>query len=779
MNRRKKTVAICEVQAPQFMVIEGGIDISEPLKPILYKHKCQYDCSFLDHHLLSKDMAENIAYAIILRMNKLKKPIRQNIHPQFAQVRKFIIWILDYLDQSEKSFAMSVKASLAVGEMPDQASWQFVINLFREKATTSKNNPFRKGNKRSRNSFLHDINKFLEQCRARGVFPIAILKGIRNGHLDSGRRKILGDLPSGNPDKYAVERRISSFFVGKETKQDIIENERKACFKALVSSGIDLTGLTDIEIIEQIRRFNTGRLLELRRCAEADFIKGWKIYQEGQNLLEECDLSYDDDMRVVLKDWFDFWSKDLRGTKRVTRNHPVKEMFLGRLQPKRRENTRKGKSYNRTYWVYQNLPEREALARVLTLLDGRYGLCPKLRRSPSMAVIVEKPILSIWRQVFTAYGRNDFEGWPKERLGASNYTLLMAQILILIDTGLNVEVVNDLTVDCVRSTDVPTVKEIWGVKSRAKSKAVLGRVHINDPNHKINSIQVIEMVKEMTRRIRHIAKNGHPLYKVNLDAPRVEEKLFVREKMINVPYGEVNVTFGIGTVLNDNLQMFKRNHPTVGEYNFTLGSIRPTVRVLAFINGETIDISCSQMNHANIGTTTGYVMRTMSRMAMEERIREFMKHYEAIIISDIPGAAVKLGYTAREYEERLKGTQRTGLGTICDHLRKDGNGNEYSLKQRDCDPVSECPECPLARVFPALKENLVDAFIMRRWIKENEVELRENEERWQKVWMRWLAIVEGVIDKAKTAQNVKRTIIREAEKMAEEIFEAGGIVSLV
>ena len=61
---------------------------------------------------------------------------------------------------------------------------------------------------------------------------------------------------------------------------------------------------------------------------------------------------------------------------------------------------------------------------------------------------------------------------------------------------------------------------------------------------------------------------------------------------------------------------------------------------------------------------------------------------------------------------------------------------------------------------------------MRNWIKSNENDLRANEERWQKVWMRWLAIVEGVIGKAKTAHSVSRKILREAEEIAEELGTA-------
>ena len=144
------------------------------------------------------------------------------------------------------------------------------------------------------------------------------------------------------------------------------------------------------------------------------------------------------------------------------------------------------------------------------------------------------------------------------------------------------------------------------------------------------------------------------------------------------------------------------------------------------------------------------------------------------MIFDIPGAAEKLGYTTEEYTERLVKAERTGLGTICDHLRKGNDGQDISNKRKNCDPIEDCPECPLMRVFPALKENLVDAFLTRNWILENESELKShNPTRWDKVWLRWRAITEGVIDKAKTSHAVSRTTLNEAEKLASQLGDDG------
>jgi hypothetical protein len=138
-----------------------------------------------------------------------------------------------------------------------------------------------------------------------------------------------------------------------------------------------------------------------------------------------------------------------------------------------------------------------------------------------------------------------------------------------------------------------------------------------------------------------------------------------------------------------------------------------------------------------------------------------------------------LGYTAEEYKERIVRAERTGLGTICDHLRIGADGQEVSKKRTDCDPIEDCPGCPLMRVFPALKENLVDTFLTLNWIRQNEGELKShNPARWEKVWLRWLAISEGVIDKARTSHAVSRTTVNEAEELARH-FGTDGFLPLI
>lgn len=767
----KNTPASDDTLAPQLRSIKGGIDVSEPLKPYLGKHQYQYDCTFLEHPLLHKELAKSIAYAIGLRLGKVSKSKSQKKHPHHSRIEKFLVWTLDYLGHVDKPFTRSVKKSLESGTVPTQQDWQKVVDSFRVRAIRSKDNPFSGGNKSSRNNYIDEVRSFLAVCVTCGLFPRTILNGISGAHHDRRRRKILGDLSSSHLDKVAVERLVGSYLQDRVNDNDIIEEEREACITALASSGLDITGLTDGQIMEEIKKLNTERLNELRRCAEADFIKGWKIYQEGQQLLTECDLSYEEDMEGLVEGWFNVAQNDPSGKSLQCRQNPFRKMFLGTpVQDKSK--IRDPRSTGR--WINQPLPEKVAKSRLLVLLDGRYGHGPHVVQKQYGQGIVEAHIDSIWNNTFKNYAQTDYRAWAKDLLGMSIYTMLMAQIILLIDTGLNLEVIEDLTVDCVKNTDIPTIKEVWGIKSRANNKPVVGRVRLNEASHRINSIQVIQRVKEMTRRLRHLAQNGHPLFEVIVEDPRLEKKLFIREKIFEVPKdGSLTLTSGIKSSKKDSLKKFKEGHISVGAYDFRPSSIRPTIKVLAFMNGEDIETSSAELCHASIGTTSGYVMRTMSRMEMEARIREFMKNYEAIVIQDIRGAAEKLGYTAEEYEKRLTAAQRTGLGTICDHLRKDSEGNEFSLKQKDCDPVEDCLDCPLARVFPALKENLVDAFLMQAWVRGSEAELRSNEERWRSVWMRWLAIVEGVIDKAKTNHSVSRKMLKEAEDMAGELGAAG------
>ncbi|GAW65502.1 hypothetical protein GPEL0_01f0420 [Geoanaerobacter pelophilus] len=745
--------------------IDGGIDSSEPLKPYVAKHNCRYDCSFLDHPLLHKQAAEEIAYTIALRMTRLARQKGNRLHPHFRFHRKFFGWLFQYLGSDKSThFKVSVKKSLAAGEMPLRDDWQMVVDAFRSVAVRSKGNPFiNTENKLSKHNIIHRIGSLLNLCSTRGIFPVFILRGIKHAQKHCCKRRCLGDLKHRYISEMDVERLIGGYLQDSANEHDIIKEEHNACIHALASSGLDITGLNDAEIIEAIKRFNQERLDELRRCAEIEFYRGWDVYQEGQRLLEECDLSYEDDMRGPLEDLVDGLKRGINPGSLWSRNHPARELLYGELKSTKIPlNYWKGKTVDRvqTQNKRQRLPCKVQLARLLTVIDGRYGM-------PVPRKFYESAIRKAVRNSYNRHAHaNKF--WSRDYLAINTDTMLAAQIILLIDTGLNTEVVDQLTVDCVKDTDNPTIKIVYGWKKRG-GKEVKAYVRTNDPAHRISAIEVISRVKEMTKRFRKVAAAGtHPFCNVKLDEPKLAEKLFIRDS----PFAVGNIIYlvaGLFSIQVNIIPNFKKRYPSVGAYDFTLTSIRPTVALLDFLQGRNIETMKARMDHKSINVTSGYVVRAASRMVMEQQIRAFQKDLEAMIIFDIPGAAEKLGYTAEEYNERLARAERTGLGTICDHIRKGVDGQYFSKKRRNCDPIEDCPECPLMRVFPALKENLVDTFLTRNWIRQNEGELRSNNPaRWEKVWLRWLAIVEGVIDKAKTSHVVSRTTLNEAEELARQ-----------
>lgn len=756
-----------QTKTPKIELIDGGIGLNDPLRPYIQRHNFQYDFTYLKHPILHPQVARDMAHAFALRLSKLNSPKGKNSHHSARRLKKFFVWLFEYLDSAKQTdFKQSVKTSLREGRVPERDDWQEVMNALRVVIYRTKNNPLITSELPHCQQGVKDqIKSFLDMCTTRGLLPYFILKGKKGARGDkTGKKKILSDFATKKLSEKDIERLLGGYLTDRVNRHDIIEEERAAAIKALVSTGLDIKGLSDAEIVQEIYKVNKTRLEDLRRCAEADFIKGWKAYQEGQDLLDSCDLSYKDDISEPLEDYLRLISEGKNGHSKEIKYHPISEMFLGEFEyAGNRENRR------------VRLPEEIFLPRVLTLIEGRYGKHGRTVKYP-----LEKPLddlfLRLWEQQYGCH-KLGYQSWVRERLGASIDTLYAALLILLVDLGFNVAVVEALTVDCVRDTDDPSIKQVWGIKVRANNKRVEAYVRINDPGHKINSVEVIRRVEEMTKRFRRLVSVGnHPLYKITTTEPDLVNRLFIREFQVNEMAEELEAVFsgGLDGNIEKSNKRFKARWPQIGAYEFAPGSIRVTVNILKFMDGDSVETVKTSMEHESINTTSGYVMRSMSRMAMEQQIREFQNNYEVIMISDIEGAAEKLGYTVKEYTECLEAAERTGLGSLCFHIKKDEDGKFVSEKRKDCDPIEDCPECPLTRVFPALKENLVDAFLMHNWIKENQEKLIvENEKRYRKVWLRWLAICAGVIDKAKTAHNINRTKLNEAENLAQELLAGG------
>lgn len=735
---------------PDLHIIDGGIDFSDPLKPFIKKHNHRYDCSFLIHPILHKKTAVELAYAIALRIASHEPLRRGGQHPSLPKIRKFWEWVLKTLSSgNDTKIKASIRESLSKGEMPDPADWQKLMNSFRSLALAPvEKNPFcRTDHLPSKANYLEAIRPMLAKCASRGVIPSCKINGPKGARKHQRGIKTLGDLESKKLTKNEINRLLGGILDEQLADDDNFGEERADCIKALASSGIDVANLSDAEIITEIQRVNEERLKEIRRCAEADFLKAWEAYQDGQTKIESCDLSYEMDMKAPVDDLVNGYLEGKNLGDSWGLHHPAKEIFCGE------------------YYSCDKLPIETVLSRILTLLGKRFGHCPAFDNyswgNPFYRIcetaLRQKHNIAKWVT------------WANNRLIMNNDTMLAAKIILLIDTGLNTEVIDKLSIDCVRITDHPSIKVVSGLKKRSR-RYVEAKINISDNSHKINTIEVIERTKEMTRRLRDLLINPNPYFKVKKNGDLEESDLFIRiltskkNKEINTVWlGNSSGVTG-GAILN----RFRGRHPSVDSYDFTLRSFRPTITLLNYLKGKGIDVIQADADHREVNTTGGYTaVRMVSRMAQELQIREFENDMEAIFILDIPGAAEKLGYSAADYEERLQRAERTGLGTVCDHLRKNGEGKFESIKRENCSPVNDCPGCPLSRAVPAVKETLVDALLTSSWLRKNELRLKsENLQRWWRVWARWLAIAEGVIDKARSDHRVKRSTLREAEQQA-------------
>ena len=251
-----------EDEDPSQELVDGGIDLSKPLNPYVAKHRRHYDCTFfLDTPILHVETAKSIAHSIALRLATLTHG-RPGNHHTFKLINNFFDWLFRYLADDSADFKRSVKNSLAKGEVPIKDDWQKVMDDFRSAAMRlGKDNPISTTTcKNVMNSMLGAIRPYLKMMTSKGILPVFILKGIENAHKHGGRRKGLGELETQHLEAKDIVRIFGGYLQDSVAQHDIIEEERKECIHLLASSGLDIKGLSDAQIILEIKRVNKERL---------------------------------------------------------------------------------------------------------------------------------------------------------------------------------------------------------------------------------------------------------------------------------------------------------------------------------------------------------------------------------------------------------------------------------------------------------------------------------------------------------------------------------------
>jgi hypothetical protein len=233
-----------------------------------------------------------------------------------------------------------------------------------------------------------------------------------------------------------------------------IELEVKRDFlKTLINETGKIVGTAD-EQAKLLMKINADRLARLRRCAERDFLKWVAVLNDGQRMLRECDLSYEDICIRILAS-----RQRLKSAKPV---FPVNDP-----------------------------------ARSLSRLLKYFALHPEYRGR-----IVSEPVDRRTQKVLAGFGGpTTVQSFLFPHLSLTTAVM----VLILCDTGANVAVARTLSTDCLENSENPGYKVITGYKMRGKGKLIADELPIRDPHYKVSCVQAIEIYQELSQFMRQHA----------------------------------------------------------------------------------------------------------------------------------------------------------------------------------------------------------------------------------------------------------------------------------
>jgi len=469
------------------------------------------------------------------------------------------------------------------------------------------------------------------------------------------------------------------------------------------------------------------RMAQLRRIAEDGLIEEFEIFETGKKLLARSDIS-------------DF----------ATITQAVKSLTAYGV------NKSEGELIDEVF--PKNDPELR-LANLLTYLDHTTnGAVPTLR-DPDGSYGLDCLI--------RACGGGSF---INSHLNGTKRALLCGQLVVMIDTGLNVQPATDLAAEPFdgefrRGSVNLLVNQV--TKTRPEAKTVFSVVPaegaealLNVPGFKLSTKSAITMWQEMSLRMRCRARSQSD------DAHRY---LWICGK--GSGHCGVIQTFA-GTVAKSQINLFRdelADDPILGGIEFTRQNIRPTY--LAIRNSKHLDsqVVVSIANHNSAATTFGsYLSSAEYRQALASLIRNFQNQLEAaILVTDI-SRVVQLGVDAETIVGRAEEAIQNGL----DEILFDASAAKTSA-------IAATPEVELVPdslesflTFEPTHEDLVALILVKKGLEADEERfLVANPDRWKNKWMPGLALVTATA--ARLEQSKYKVALKRALTSAEQGISSG------
>lgn len=350
-------------------------------------------------------------------------------------------------------------------------------------------------------------------------------------------------------------------------------------------------------------------------------------------------------------------------------------------------------------------------------------------------------------------------------LQGTKFALLCAQLITLIDTGMNVQPCVDMAAQpfngefrrgsvslltIVATKDRPTQKEVLSTVPIEGAEALL-----NVAGFKLSTKSAISMWQEMSERPRSRAKNQRD---------NVHRYLWICPKGSG-NFGRIQ-QFSAG-VAKSQMNLFLKSiadDPVLGGLQFSRNNIRPTYLTIRNSKNLENQVVVSLANHSDGRVTFGtYLNRAEYRELLASLMRRFQNQLEAaILVTDI-SRVVHLSVNA----ETIVGWAEEAVQNGLDEILFDAS-NARTEAIAAAPPVEIVPERLESFLqFAPKHDDLVALILINRGMKASEEAfLVNNPQRWKHKWMPGLALTSAAI--ARLEQSKHHVALKRASHAADQ-----------
>jgi len=312
-------------------------------------------------------------------------------------------------------------------------------------------------------------------------------------------------------------------------------------------------------------------------------------------------------------------------------------------------------------------------------------------------------------------------------------------LLYLCGSGANMAVGRTLFVDAMEPSQIAGATHITGEKARAGGKPI--HAHLDTRSHAVMGMNWLLQASASVR--------------LELDSDDRKLLFVVNQRSVGQPVEEYNIRAFLTRIAE--------NIPEIAELGITPAMLRPTVLLIAALEGDADAHRAAALGQHGLNVGQGYIAHPPTRYMNDEGIRDFVDSFEVGSFHAEHDVTEWLGFTKAEMDVKIEKLMETGLGTFCRDLHgRPGNDGE---KCRTFDCWNSCPQL----VVIARRRDLARLIIWRASLIEAEpLWILERKERWYALWFPWLEFIQTV--ERKILLTAMGRIWREATVIAEKIM---------